>query len=189
LISKHPVSSPEEELILVDSSDKSIGYLSKLEAHQGTGTLHRAFSVFLFNKKGQLLLQQRSREKLLWPLFWANSCCSHPRSGESPEKAVHRRLREELGVSSRVSFLFKFEYKAAFKDIGTEHELCWVWAGKIEEKNLSFNPSEIEAIRFVFPEELDSELARNGDQYTPWIKIEWQRIKEEYMSSIKDILV
>src|SRR5471032_3303829 len=86
-----------ESLILVDEADREIGHLSKSECHEGRGILHRAFSVLIFNGHGELLLQQRAASKPLWPLFWSNSCCSHPRRSESMEGAVQRRLREELG--------------------------------------------------------------------------------------------
>ena len=92
------VSSEQEELILVDREDNELGFLSKAECHDGAGVLHRAFSLFLFNDEGELLLQQRSGNKRLWPNFWSNSCCSHPRRGESMEVATRRRLRDELNL-------------------------------------------------------------------------------------------
>ena len=93
------VSSPEENLILVDSNDKPLGGMSKFDCHQGDGTLHRAFSLFIFNSDDELVLQQRSSDKPLWPLYWSNTCCSHPRTGESMEVATKRRLKEEIGLS------------------------------------------------------------------------------------------
>ncbi|HVS02847.1 MAG TPA: isopentenyl-diphosphate delta-isomerase, partial [Thermoanaerobaculia bacterium] len=94
------VSFANEELILVDEDDREVGHLSKAEAHAGEGVLHRAFSVLLFDRRGNLLLQRRAGGKQLWPGYWSNSCCSHPRRGESMEVATRRRLAEELGVDA-----------------------------------------------------------------------------------------
>lgn len=115
------VSSEAEALILVDPSDQVIGYLDKSAAHDGAGVLHRAFSLFIFNSEGLLLLQQRAPDKRLWPEFWSNSCCSHPRKGETMEQAVHRRLEQELGMTATLQFTYKFEYSAPFGELGTEH--------------------------------------------------------------------
>ena len=117
------VSSESEELILVDASDNELGFLGKEECHDGDGILHRAFSLFVFNTHGELLLQKRSAEKRLWPLFWSNSCCSHPRKGESMQVATHRRLQEELSIEASLEFIFKFSYRAQFGDFGSENEL------------------------------------------------------------------
>jgi isopentenyl-diphosphate Delta-isomerase len=100
-----------DALILVDGADREVGFLPKDLCHDGQGVLHRAFSLLVFNEKGEQLLQQRSASKRLWPLYWSNSCCSHPRRGESMEAAVKRRLDEELGLSCPVQFLFKFQYQ------------------------------------------------------------------------------
>ena len=124
------VSSDDEQLILVDSDDREIGFLAKADAHRGRGTLHRAFSLFVFNPAGELLLQQRAEGKRLWPGYWSNTCCSHPRCGEKMDNAVRRRLQEELGMSAELEFLFKFRYQAQYDDQGAEHELCWVYAGQ-----------------------------------------------------------
>ena len=99
------VSFDDEKLILVDKDDNVLGYKDKLSCHEGDGILHRAFSIFIFNKKKQLLLQKRSDQKLLWPLFWSNSCCSHPRQGEDYETAIHRRLKEELNIDTELKNL------------------------------------------------------------------------------------
>ena len=123
------VSSEEEPLILVDESDREIGHLSKGACHDGDGVLHRAFSLFVFNAAGELLLQQRSDEKRLWPLFWSNSCCSHPRRGETMELATERRLAQELGMTSDSHHLFTFQYQAPYLDLGSENEVCWVYVG------------------------------------------------------------
>ena len=125
------VSSDDELLILVDREDREIGFLAKADAHRGRGTLHRAFSLFVFNPAGHLLLQQRTGGKRLWPGYWSNTCCSHPRRGEKMDIAVRRRLQEELGLRAELGFLFKFRYQAQYDAQGAEHELCWVYAGRI----------------------------------------------------------
>ena len=181
------VSSPDEKLILVDQSDQTLGHITKRDAHEGDGHLHRAFSVFLFNEQKELLLQKRSLKKPLWPGFWANSCCSHPRAGEQLEHAVHRRLKQELNVSSVVDYLYKFEYKASFKDVGTEHELCSVWLGQVNEEEVEFNREEISEIKFVSIENMEKELACNGEIYTPWLKLEWKRIQSDYLERVVTI--
>src|SRR5947207_3387152 len=106
------VSFEDEPLILVDGNDQELGFATKAACHDGVGLLHRAFSVFLFNPAGELLLQQRSAQKRLWPLYWANSCCSHPRRGESLPAAVERRTREELALATPLAFVYKFVYQA-----------------------------------------------------------------------------
>ncbi len=123
------VSSEDERLILVDSNDRELGTSPKSDCHDGDGVLHRAFSLFVFNADGALLIHQRQADKRLWPLYWSNSCCSHPRAGEDMELAVSRRLEQELGLRANLRFMYKFEYAAAFGDVGSEHELCWVYAG------------------------------------------------------------
>ncbi len=145
--------------------------------------MHRAFSAFLFNDSGELLLQQRSELKPLWPMYWSNSCCSHPREGESVETAVHRRIREELGLDCAPRFLYKFSYHAPFGEIGSERELCWVYAGRHCGVAIS-HPDEIAATRYVTPTELSAEMAAEPDRFTPWFKMEWQRIERDYLSEI-----
>src|SRR5579863_2464449 len=115
----HPMTDCES-LILGDPADREVGYMSKTECHQGRGTLHRAFSLLIFNERGELLLQQRSAAKRLWPLFWSNSCCSHPRGEETMEAATQRRMREELGITCALRFLYKFQYQAQFDATGAE---------------------------------------------------------------------
>src|SRR6202142_2782709 len=123
------VMMDSEPLILVDQTDREVGHMSKTQCHQGRGTLHRAFSLLIFNPKGELLLQQRAASKRLWPLYWSNSCCSHPRRAETMEAATRRRLLEELGLSCDLQFLFKFRYQAQFDATGAENELCSVFIG------------------------------------------------------------
>jgi isopentenyl-diphosphate delta-isomerase len=177
------VSSEEEPLILVDASDRELGFLSKGACHDGDGILHRAFSLFVFNPAGELLLQQRSADKRLWPLYWSNSCCSHPRRGETMEEATERRLDQELGMTANLDYLFKFQYHAPFRDLGSEHELCWVFAGtsSVEPRP---NANEIADIRWVTPKELDDEFANEPESLTPWFAMEWPRVKQLYLPKI-----
>ena len=173
------VSSGDEPLILVDEDDNEIGHLSKAECHQGDGVLHRAFSLFVFNRTGELLLQQRSGEKSLWPGFWSNSCCSHPRRGESMNEAVNRRLLQELGMRSDLNFLYKFTYQARFADVGSEREVCSVFAGLSDDK-VRPNRHEIVDWRWVLPEALDVEIEAHPERFTPWFAMEWPRVRASF---------
>lgn len=181
------VSSEAEELILVDDEDREIGHDSKAQAHDGRGVLHRAFSLFIFNDAGELLLQQRSSRKRLWPLYWSNSCCSHPRRGENMEVAIERRLAQELGLSSELRFLYKFKYHAQFDDLGAERELCWVYGG-FANGAVHANATEVAAWRYVAPAELDAEIARNPERFTPWLTLEWERIRRDFDAEIADLV-
>lgn len=180
------VSFDDEMLILVDESDNVVGYSDKLECHRGEGVLHRAFSIFIFNDAGELLLQKRSPQKQLWPDYWSNSCCSHPRKGEELENSTQRRLAEELGISAPLKHLFTFQYHAKFGDIGSENEMCAVYIGKSNQE-IRVNPNEISDWKYVSINDLTRELAVNGDQYSPWIKLEWERIMMSHMDDIKSL--
>ncbi len=169
------VSSESEELILVDRDDTEIGYLSKARCHDGGGVLHRAFSLFLFNDAGELLLQQRSDSKRLWPGYWSNSCCSHPRRGESMETATRRRLRDELNIETALEHVYSFCYTAEFGEAGSENELCHVYLGRVTG-DVQPNDSEIAGMRFVSSGALGEELSRCPEQFTPWFKQEWQEL-------------
>jgi isopentenyl-diphosphate delta-isomerase len=172
--------SPESELlILVDTHDQETGSLGKVECHDGDGILHRAFSVFLFNDRGELLLQQRNADKRLWPMYWTNTCCSHPRQGESMQVATERRLQQELNTASTLEFIYKFEYQARFGNLGSENELCWVYLGRIE-REATANDAEVAALRFADEKTLQAEIKSNPDEFTPWFKMEWQRLNEEF---------
>lgn len=177
------VSSDAEELILVDADDNDIGYLAKADCHDGAGVLHRAFSLFLFNDNGELLLQQRSAPKRLWPGYWSNSCCSHPRRGETMQVATKRRMLDELNVEVALEFVYKFVYQAAFGDQGSEKELCHVYIGKVKDPVLP-NEHEISSIRFVSAAMLDNELDAAPEQFTPWFKLEWMALQDEYRSKL-----
>jgi len=177
------VSSEDELLILVDATDNEAGHMSKAKCHDGGGVLHRAFSVFLFNNRGDILLQQRSADKRLWPMYWSNSCCSHPRKGESIGLATSRRLQEELNVVARLEYVYKFTYQASFGALGSENELCSVFLGRIEEE-ASANATEIEALRYVTVDALRDELVAQPDLFTPWLKLELQRLTGEFAETL-----
>ncbi len=182
------VSSESESLIRVDENDNELGFLSKGECHDGDGLLHRAFSVFLFDPQGRLLIQQRAAEKRLWPLFWANSCCSHPRAGETMAEATERRLLDELGVRTPLHFIYKFRYQANYQGLGSEHELCWVYVGRVDEFQLKPNPLELAAWRFLAPSEVDQMMEDEMEPLTPWFRMEWESLQGRYRDEISDAL-
>ena len=173
------VSSDAEDLILVDAEDIEVGFATKGHCHDADGILHRAFSVFVFNSNGEVLLQQRSASKRLWPLYWANTCCSHPRRGESMDVATQRRMEQELGFKCDVEFLYKFEYHATFEDLGSEHELCWVYTG-ICNPVVTPNQQEVAATRWVSVAEIECELRDTPEHFTPWFKLEWAQLRGRF---------
>lgn len=170
------VSFDNEALIVVDPTDRILGHGTKAELHRGSGTLHRAFSIFLFNPAGELLLQRRSEKKPLWPGFWSNTCCSHPRRGESYGTATERRLAEELGIEAKLFFTHRFRYQAQYSEDGAEHELCSVYVG-LTDHEPSPNPSEISAWQWIQPDELDRWLLEEPATLTPWLNLEWSALR------------
>jgi len=184
---REKVSFDDEPLILVDEDDREIGYRSKVDCHTGHGTLHRAFSIFLFDDQGRVLLQQRAAGKPLWPLYWSNSCCSHPRRGESMEQATHRRLYEELGLDAELAFVYKFIYQADFGDAGAEHELCHVYIGALAGGEVRVHPEEIADWRWVPRDEVTRELEDHPERYTPWFKMEWKALMDQWHDRIESL--
>lgn len=178
------VSSEQELLILVDEQDREIGQLDKSACHDGNGIRHRAFSLFVFNPAGELLIQQRAPGKRLWPTYWSNSCCSHPRAGETMAQAVVRRVAQELGLATEPEFVYKFEYVARFGTLGTEHELCSVFLGSANAQPV-INTTEIGSWRWIPAAELDRELDGPGERYTPWFKQEWTRLRAEHSDRLQ----
>lgn len=181
------VSSESESLILVDEQDKPIGYRSKGECHDGDGILHRAFSIFLFDRDGRLLIQKRGADKRLWPGYWANSCCSHPRAGEQMAEATQRRMHEELGVTGELQFIYKFRYQVQYRDLGAEHELCWVYVGRAEEDRIRPNPSELADWRFVTPADVDAMIADPAEPVAPWFRMEWEELRKQYWDQVEGV--
>jgi isopentenyl-diphosphate delta-isomerase len=177
------ISDDRDLLILVDSSDEEIGGLDKEACHDGSGKLHRAISVFIFNRDGDLLIQQRHAQKRLWGSAWSNSCCSHPRVGEETDVAARRRVAEELGLETPLRFLFKFEYRSNYDEIGTEHELCSVYAGQVDCEPI-VNTNEIQAWEWVSSPELNRRIEQTPNDFTPWLRIEWARINDEFSEDL-----
>ena len=168
----------KESVILVNAGDNEVGIMDKQEAHE-RGVLHRAFSVFVFNTKGELLLQQRALDKYHSGGKWTNTCCSHPRPGELTEAAAHRRLSEEMRMACDLKYLFKFIYKAELEGGLTEHECDHVFYG-ISDNIPEPLAAEAAGFRYVAMDELDTDLQNNPDEYTEWLKICFARVKENY---------
>ena len=184
-MSVQQVSFDTERLILVASDDSVTGHASKRVAHLGSGLLHRAFSIFLFSPAGKVLLHRRSDSKPLWPGYWTNSCCSHPREGESYEHATRRRLREELGLEAPLQRLYRFEYQARYSDEGAEHELCTVYIGCVPESApVSCNPLEIAAWGWFEMQQVDELVAADRSAFTPWFLLEWDRLRSDFAEAV-----
>jgi len=167
----------EKMLVLVDSEDNAIGLATKEECHTGKGKLHRALSIFIFNNKGEILLQKRSKEKQLWPLLWTNTCCTHPAKEEDVEEAAHRRLEEELGFDCKLKKIFTFEYHAEYKNDKSENEFDHVFFGQYDD-DVHANPKEVEEWKWIEVNELKGDLEKNPQDYTPWFKIALEKIGE-----------
>ncbi|MGL1889013.1 MAG: isopentenyl-diphosphate Delta-isomerase [Reichenbachiella sp.] len=158
-----------QEVILVDENDNKIGTCEKLEAHQ-KGLLHRAFSVFLFNKKGEMLIQKRAAHKYHSANKWSNTCCSHPAPNESILAAGHRRLKEELNITTdNINFSFTFLYRIGLENGLIEHELDHILIGQTEDPG-HVNPEEVSQIKFIDISELIKDVEKNPEEYTFWFK-------------------
>lgn len=166
-----------ENLILVDSQDKEIGTDEKINCHIGKGKLHRALSIYIFNKNNELLLQKRSRGKMLWPLYWTNTCCTHPREGETIREAANRRIKEEMGFDCNLEEFFVLEYHAQYRDVGSENEIDHVLLGRYDGPVLA-NPKEVEEWKFAKIEELKCDIKKNPQNYTPRFKISLDEVIE-----------
>lgn len=179
------VSFAEEPLILVNARDEPCGFDSKFNVHAGAGKLHRAFSIFLFRDPEHVMLHRRSAEKPLWPGFWTNSCCSHPRRGECNSVATSRRLQQELGVSAQLRYLYRFQYEASFGDLGSENELCSVYIGSLpDDRRLRVNQSEIAQWGWFHVDAVDKWLETAPETLTPWFKLEWKQLRGRYREDI-----
>ena len=166
----------EEEVVLINSKDEVLGSMKKMEAHEN-GLLHRAFSVFLFNEKGEMLLQKRAESKYHSPKQWTNAVCSHPRMNETYEEAAKRRMDEELGIDVEIEKKFHFLYKAEVGDQLWEHELDHVFTGTYEG-NFKLNPEEVSEVRYISMEDLETEMKANPEHFTEWFKIILKEYKE-----------
>ena len=172
------MSVAEEQVVLVDEQGNELGLMGKTEAHQ-KGILHKAISVIIFNSKGQMLLQQRAFTKYHWAGIWSNTCCSHPRQGETFEQAAKRRLKEELGIETELNKQFYFIYKAKDEKSGlTEHEYDWVFTGKFDE-SFEYNTHEINAIKWLTKNELDTDMKLNPDKYSFWFPIILENMRKQ----------
>ena len=169
----------EENVILVDVLDNQLGLMPKMEAHE-KAVLHRAFSVFIFNDKGELMLQQRAAHKYHSPLLWTNTCCSHQRDGESNIEAGKRRLIEEMGFKTNLKEIFSFVYKAQFDNGLTEHELDHVMIGNFNGPP-TINPDEVASYKWMTLEAVKKDIELQPNIYTAWFKIIF---KESYLKLI-----
>jgi isopentenyl-diphosphate delta-isomerase len=169
----------EENVILVDVLDNQLGLMPKMEAHE-KAVLHRAFSVFIFNDEGELMLQQRAAHKYHSPLLWTNTCCSHQRDGESNIEAGKRRLIEEMGFKTNLKEIFSFVYKAPFDNGLTEHELDHVMIGNFNGTP-KINKDEVASYKWMTLEEVKIDIELQPKLYTAWFKIIF---KESYLKLI-----
>lgn len=163
-----------EYVILVDENDTPIGTMEKMEAHE-KGVLHRAFSVFLFNDKGELLLQQRAHEKYHSGGLWTNTCCSHPRENESTVEAGRRRLKEEMGISTELEASFHFIYRAELDNNLTEYELDHVLIGTFNGTP-EINTAEVADWKFSPLERIKEEMETFPERYTAWFRIVFDKV-------------
>jgi len=163
----------EEQVILVNENNEQIGTMAKMEAHE-KAELHRAFSVFVINDNGEIMLQQRAATKYHSPLLWTNTCCSHQRVGETNIEAGKRRLKEEMGFETELKELFSFIYKAPFDNGLTEHEYDHVMLGSFNDEPL-INLDEVEDWKWMSPQLVKEDIDQNPSQYTVWFKIIFEK--------------
>ncbi len=164
------------QVILVTEQDEAIGTMEKMEAHQ-KGALHRAFSVFIFDSKGRMLLQKRAAEKYHGALLWSNTCCSHPYPEEKVELAAKRRLQEEMGFDTKLENIFSFIYCETVENNLVEHEYDHVFVGEYEGK-ISLNEKEVDDFAYKNMSDIKRSIIDQPDDYTKWFKIVLPRIEE-----------
>ncbi len=172
----------EEKVILVNENDEEVGTMPKMEAHE-KAVLHRAFSVFIMNSKGETMLQQRAAHKYHSPLLWTNTCCSHQRLGESNIQAGKRRLREEMGFQTELRELFSFIYKAPFDNGLTEHELDHVMLGYYEGEP-EINTEEVASWKWMTPEDIKRDIERAPETYTAWFRIIFEKFYDHLIENM-----
>ena len=171
----------KQYLILVDDLDRELGKMEKLEVHR-TGSLHRAFSIFIFNSKGELLLQQRADEKYHSRGLWSNTCCSHPHFGETLTDALERRLTEEMGLMTKTIFAFSFIYKASLENELIENEFDHVYIG-VSNQEPNPNSREVKNWKYMHPNLIRQDLLKNPKAYTVWFKLCFERVIQYHHSS------
>jgi isopentenyl-diphosphate Delta-isomerase len=172
------------EVILVDVNDRQTGTMEKMEAHE-KGLLHRAFSIFIFNAKGEMLLQQRAMNKYHCGGLWTNACCSHPYPEEETIKAAERRLKEELGFHTAIEKVFDFVYKADFDNGLTEHEFDHVFVGEYDDK-IDANKEEVLDFCYKNMQEIQQNLETHPQKYTAWFRIAFPKIEKWWKERYKD---
>ncbi len=168
-----------EQVILVDEQDQPIGLMEKQAAHIGPH-LHRAFSIFIFNSKGELLLQRRALSKYHSPGLWTNTCCSHPRDGETLEESTSRRLMEEMGIRCEMHEAFTFIYMAPVGEGLTEHEFDHVWVGISDTEPLP-DSTEVDSWKYMRLEDIRSEMEVHPELFTEWFKISFAQVEQHYL--------
>jgi isopentenyl-diphosphate delta-isomerase len=174
----------EQEVVLVNENDEEVGKMPKMEAHQ-KGLLHRAFSVFIFDSKGRMLLQQRAAEKYHGANLWTNACCSHPYPDETVEDAAQRRLKEELGFVTELKEIFSFTYYAMVENNLIEHEYDHVFAGEYENK-IHPNPHEVGDYKFEHMKRIKEEIESHSEEFTSWFKIAFPKIANWWNENYKE---
>jgi isopentenyl-diphosphate delta-isomerase len=157
-----------QEVVLVDEQDRPLGTMEKIKAHE-EGVLHRAFSVIIFNSRGEMLIHQRASDKYHCGGLWTNACCSHPRIDETPEEAAKRRLKEEMGFTTDIDYLGSFIYKVDFENGLTEHEYDHMFCGYYDGQPQP-NPEEVQDWKYISVNELLNDIERNPENYTFWFK-------------------
>ena len=175
----------EDKIILVNEHDDMVGTIDKMEAHK-QGLLHRAFSIFIFNSKGEMLLQQRALTKYHSAGLWTNACCSHPMPGEKTIDAAQRRLMEELGFETSIEKIFDFTYKAEFDNGLTEHEFDHVFAGEYEG-GIDANPDEVEDFSYKEIPQIKNMLQDHPQKFTAWFLIAFPKIEEWWATRYQKI--
>ena len=165
----------EQQVVLVNENDQETGTMDKMEAHR-KGVLHRAFSIFIFDDAGKMLLQQRAPDKYHGAHLWTNACCSHPLPGERVEEAAIRRLEEELGFITQLKKIFSFVYRAEVENGLIEHEYDHVFAGQFSG-NIVPNEKEVANVKYMDMNEIRSDIDQNPDHFTSWFKIAFPKME------------